>query len=167
MRDLNPEVGSLKLDATFQRQLSADPEDERLHHEARELARQLEAIWSPQSSSPSGQRTVRTPKATYRLRASVVVDHGTTARRAILVEIERVTPELPSLPRLGERFQLTPREAMVAWLLTLGRSNAAIATELGITERTARAHTEKVLCKLGVNSRAEVGFLVLTTASDR
>jgi DNA-binding NarL/FixJ family response regulator len=161
MRDLNPEPGKLKVPTALRGLLWADPEGERLHHEAQELARQIGASWSARSFPPSGQRTVRTTSATYRLRGSVVADHGLTQRPAILVEIERVTLELPSVPRLGERFQLTPREAMVARLLALGRSNTAIATELGITERTARAHTEKVLAKLGVDSRAEVGFRVL------
>jgi DNA-binding NarL/FixJ family response regulator len=49
---------------------------------------------------------------------------------------------------------------MVALLLALGRSNAAVAAELGTSERTARAHTEKVMLKLDVHSRAEVGFRV-------
>jgi DNA-binding CsgD family transcriptional regulator len=58
------------------------------------------------------------------------------------------------------RFRLTAREAQVAELLALGRSNVAVAKTLGISEHTARHHTESVLAKLGVRSRAEAGALV-------
>jgi DNA-binding CsgD family transcriptional regulator len=57
-------------------------------------------------------------------------------------------------------FHLTPREVQVAYLLAEGRSNAGVAEMLGISEHTARHHTESVLAKLGVRSRAEAGALV-------
>ncbi|MCY7379920.1 MAG: LuxR C-terminal-related transcriptional regulator [Gemmatimonadaceae bacterium] len=51
---------------------------------------------------------------------------------------------------------------MVALLLAEGRSNAAIAAESGRTLTTARRHTERVLEKLGVPSRAGVAHRVVT-----
>lgn len=51
---------------------------------------------------------------------------------------------------------LTAREREVGVLLARGATNRAIAQCLDITEHTARRHTERVLRKLGVSSRAAV-----------
>lgn len=59
--------------------------------------------------------------------------------------------------RLRERFGLTPAQVRVALLLAEGKSNAAIAQTLFVSASTARRHTEHVLLKLGIHSRAEVG----------
>lgn len=65
---------------------------------------------------------------------------------------------------------LTTRERQVGALLARGATNRAIADHLGITEHTARRHTERVLRKLGVTSRASVagalGLLRDDTARD-
>jgi DNA-binding NarL/FixJ family response regulator len=58
---------------------------------------------------------------------------------------------------LQARFGLTARESQVALLLAQGRSNVAIAKALGISAHTARHHTQRVLGKLKVHSRAEAG----------
>ena len=42
-------------------------------------------------------------------------------------------------------------------LLAQGRSNVAIAKTLGISTHTARHHTQRVLAKMRVHSRAEAG----------
>ncbi|HZI76277.1 MAG TPA: LuxR C-terminal-related transcriptional regulator [Gemmatimonadales bacterium] len=55
------------------------------------------------------------------------------------------------------RYGLTRRERQVAELLARGKSNAAIARQLGISSHTARHHTQRVLAKLEVHSRAEAG----------
>ena len=54
-------------------------------------------------------------------------------------------------------YGLTEREIEVAKLLAEGRRNTAIAGTLGISPHTARHHTQRVLAKLGVHSRAEAG----------
>lgn len=58
---------------------------------------------------------------------------------------------------LRSRYGLTAREVEVARLLAQGRSNAAIAAALNISAHTARHHTQRVLSKLEVHSRAEAG----------
>jgi DNA-binding NarL/FixJ family response regulator len=58
---------------------------------------------------------------------------------------------------LERRYGLTPRELEVAKLLARGKSNAAIAGELRISAHTARHHTQRILTKLEVHSRAEAG----------
>jgi DNA-binding CsgD family transcriptional regulator len=59
--------------------------------------------------------------------------------------------------RLQDEYGMTPREVEVAQLLSEGLSNTAIARQLGISPHTARHHTQRVLAKLGVHSRAEAG----------
>ncbi len=54
-------------------------------------------------------------------------------------------------------YGLTPRELEVALLLARGRSNSAIAEALHISTHTARHHTQRILTKLRVHSRAEAG----------
>ena len=73
-----------------------------------------------------------------------------------LVTIRPVrTPPTTVESRLAP-FGLTARERDVALLLMRGASNRKIASELGMSPYTARHHTEHVLSKLGVRSRAEV-----------
>jgi DNA-binding response OmpR family regulator len=61
---------------------------------------------------------------------------------------------------LRERFGLTARQTEVVRLLAEGCSNAEIASRLEMSYYTARNHTEQVLAKLGVSSRAAVGALL-------
>ncbi|HWK90318.1 MAG TPA: response regulator [Longimicrobium sp.] len=61
---------------------------------------------------------------------------------------------------LRERYGLTARQVEVARLIGEGCSNAEIATRLEMSYYTARNHTEQVLAKLGVASRAAVGALL-------
>ncbi|MGW5636035.1 LuxR C-terminal-related transcriptional regulator [Streptomyces sp. NPDC003832] len=53
-----------------------------------------------------------------------------------------------------ESWGLAPREAEVLQLLTAGRRNRQIATQLGISENTVKFHTSRIYHKLGVTSRA-------------
>jgi DNA-binding CsgD family transcriptional regulator/tetratricopeptide (TPR) repeat protein len=53
---------------------------------------------------------------------------------------------------------LSPRELEVAALVARGLSNREIAAQLVITERTAGAHVEHILAKLGFASRTQIGI---------
>jgi DNA-binding NarL/FixJ family response regulator len=53
---------------------------------------------------------------------------------------------------------LTERELEVLALVGRGRSNKEIATELGITERTARTHVSNILGKLDLSSRTQAAL---------
>lgn len=59
---------------------------------------------------------------------------------------------------------LTAREFEVARLIAVGMTNAEIAGELSIAPRTASAHVEHILAKLGVARRAEIAAWVTTIA---
>lgn len=56
----------------------------------------------------------------------------------------------------GRTSQLTDREIEVARLVAAGMSNKEIAALLVISQRTAEGHVEKILNKLGFNSRVQV-----------
>jgi DNA-binding CsgD family transcriptional regulator len=66
------------------------------------------------------------------------------------------------LAAMRKRFGLTEREAEVARLLLLRRSNNEIAELLYISKHTARHHVQSVLLKLGVHSRAEARQVLWT-----
>jgi DNA-binding NarL/FixJ family response regulator len=103
-----------------------------------------------------------------RLRASVF---EMRTHRARLRGVDGHEPALDGLVRLNGRapqpapaavnlhieYGMTPREIEVAMLLTEGCSNRTIAHRLGVSPHTARHHTQRVLVKLGVHSRAEAG----------
>jgi DNA-binding response OmpR family regulator len=65
---------------------------------------------------------------------------------------------------LRERYGLTARQIAVARLLGEGYSNAEIAQQLSVSYFTARNHTEQVLGKLGVATRAAVGSVLYRQA---
>ena len=59
------------------------------------------------------------------------------------------------------REQLTAREREVLELIAHGRSNKRIALELGISEKTVKAHVGRVLAKLGVADRTQAALLAV------
>lgn len=99
--------------------------------------------------------TVAGVRAEYALRAC---RHGDRAsgRTATVVLVHQLRPLLPAPSELVTRFGLTAAQSRVAVLLAGGATNAAIATDLGISPHTAKRHTERVLQQLGISSRTRV-----------
>ncbi len=62
---------------------------------------------------------------------------------------------LPELRR-PRPLRLTPRQREVAALVTEGLTNRAIGERLGIEERSAEGHVERIRTRLGVRSRAQI-----------
>lgn len=58
--------------------------------------------------------------------------------------------------RTQHKHKLTRTEARVAMLLSQRKTNREIASDLDITEHTARRHTEHVMKKLAIHRRADV-----------
>ena len=52
-----------------------------------------------------------------------------------------------------QEASLTPREVEVLRLVADGRTGRQIAEILGVTVRTAHAHTESIIAKLGASNR--------------
>ncbi len=65
---------------------------------------------------------------------------------------ERTERNLPAQPRLSER------ETEVLRLVTAGRLNKQIARELGISEKTVKAHLSRVFERLGVSDRTQAAL---------
>lgn len=111
------------------------------------------AAASPRAGDPP-IGTVRGERGPYRI-------HGTRVGRGFgaPVVVVAVDPDFPipvSDERLVERYGLTPREIEIARRIAEGGRNDPIAVGLGISPHTVRRHTEAVLRKLGVASRAQV-----------
>ena len=57
--------------------------------------------------------------------------------------------------------RLTPREREVLVLIARGLANKRIALELGVSEKTVKAHVGHVLAKLGVTDRTQAAVLAV------
>lgn len=72
------------------------------------------------------------------------------------------------LPRGTSQSTLTRRELQVAALVTAGLTNAGIARELVLSDRTIETHLTRIFSRLGVRSRAAVAhWYTCTTLADR
>lgn len=90
----------------------------------------------------------------YRVRGFRYTPAGSDALTAVVVEICSPVPKTNHA--LHEQFGLTPAESRVAREIAEGKSNQLVAETLFISVHTAKRHTERVLQKLGVKSRAAV-----------
>ena len=101
----------------------------------------------------------------YLLKDAEAEEVASAVRAAHAGEV-RLDPEVARLlaQRLRRRPEpelvepLTEREKEVIGLLGKGASNKEIATELFITERTARTHVSNILGKLGLASRTQAAL---------
>jgi DNA-binding CsgD family transcriptional regulator len=59
------------------------------------------------------------------------------------------------------RWRLTPRRKHVLEMVVRGRSNGAIAAELGISERAVEAHVSAIFDRAGVENRAALVAAVM------
>jgi non-specific serine/threonine protein kinase len=75
-------------------------------------------------------------------------DEEQVAPSSIAVEQPSSAEELPSLTR---------REEEIAALAAQGMTNRQIAADLSISEHTAATHVRRILKKLGLQSRAQIG----------
>jgi len=64
--------------------------------------------------------------------------------------------EPAAAPEESEDAVLTPRQRQVAALVADGLSNRQIARRLGIEERSAEGHVERIRLRLGVRSRTQI-----------
>ena len=70
-------------------------------------------------------------------------------------------PDRARRPDASAFDHLTNREREILALIANGRSNKRIALELGISEKTVKAHVGRVLAKLGVSDRTQAAVLAV------
>jgi DNA-binding CsgD family transcriptional regulator len=157
----------LHANAALTRLLQSDPQSERIAAAIERVASTLCALLRmPRKSEPAPEvevasTEVRTDRARYRVRGNLVEGGRYGAEPAILIDVERLTPELPSLVQLRERWGLSRQEARVALLVVQGMTNAQAATELELSPATVRHYTESLFHKLDVHSRAEAAHRIM------
>jgi DNA-binding CsgD family transcriptional regulator len=76
--------------------------------------------------------------------------------REILVFLGASHSALPAEQAEGPSATLTARQLQVAALVAGGLTNRQIAGRLGIEERSAEGHVERIRKRLGVRSRAQI-----------
>ena len=90
-----------------------------------------------------------------------VMDGGTYVpghRQAEVTQARQAnTAEQETARRLS---RLTPQQFKVLGLLAQGRLNKQIADDLGIQERTVKAHVSAIFDRLGVRNRTQAGVLL-------
>lgn len=142
------------------RLLAGDPTERPIREEIARMAVALGAALRhgspPEQWAKAAFRPLRTGQARYDLRGSLIAAGVLGPSAVVAVAVERQTPEVLTDDDLHELFNLTQREIQVARLLAQGDPNAQIATALGISPHTAERHTERILQKLGIGSRAAV-----------
>ncbi len=102
-----------------------------------------------------------TADASHRLQASYYGIDLFGCGPSVLVSLEVPTSDPLSDQVLHQRFGLSKQQARITRFLVQGQSNTEIADRLSISPHTARHHTERILQKLGIHSRAEVPSRVL------
>jgi DNA-binding CsgD family transcriptional regulator len=113
------------------------------------------AIWSAlaahrqQETAQAVTLSVQTGRGPVRVEVSA---SGDGAGRAVVL-----APDRPPLgPQVPASWGLTPRESDIVEHLTLGKTNAAIADALFVSQHTVEWHLRAVFEKLGVQNRQEV-----------
>ncbi len=104
---------------------------------------------------------------TVRMAIDIVVSGSIWAPRRLL---SRLIDRLLGVPAAGGgtalgALQLTTRERQVLDLILLARSNKEIAEELGIEERTVKAHVGRLMRKTGAENRIELSIRTLNRRS--
>jgi DNA-binding NarL/FixJ family response regulator len=94
-----------------------------------------------------------------------IVNQGSiwAPRRVLSLFVDRVTRPV-ARPPTPTSIQFTVREREVLKLLVAARSNREIAVQLGIGERTVKAHVAKLMRKVGVENRIALSIHAVTHA---
>ena len=142
--------------------LAAEPEADVLRGAMQRLA---DALFLPvipfRPAGAAAPEVIRTSSAVYLLRGILHAPGGGTGRALALISVQRTPRGSRTAAELRELYALTEVESAVALLLADGRSNAEVAAARGISPHTARRHTERILRKLGVRTRAGVARRLL------
>lgn len=110
----------------------------------------------PGTRAHAGHGVAEPASPGYRVRATRLDGFPLAAGGLSVVVVQAAPREVDSDDELRSRHRLSRQELRVARLLATGASNEEISRSLCISPHTARHHTERVLAKLDVRSRAGV-----------
>lgn len=88
----------------------------------------------------------------------IVLDGGRYLPSQLLAPAPAVAPPASAVPASLRALGLTARQADVLRLLAQGAPNKVIGRELGLAERTVKAHVSAVLRAMNVGSRTQVAI---------
>lgn len=89
----------------------------------------------------------------------VLAAFGAASRLSVATRLTGMLPD--DLPR--PRAELTPRQRTVATQIAAGKTNDAIAAELGVSVKTVEKHVSEILQRWQVASRIGIARLALTS----
>ena len=104
------------------------------------------------------------PPETVRQAIEIVVSGSIWAPRRLLSKLIDRLLNVPDTNAPTEPLSLTARERQVLELILTARSNREIANELGIEERTVKAHVGRLMRKAGAENRIELSMRALSGA---
>jgi DNA-binding NarL/FixJ family response regulator len=121
-----------------------------------------ETILKAIASGAKGYVDEAAPPAEF-AQAIRIVNQGSVwaPRRVLSMFIERVSSAPGRIFPAG-RVTFTDREKEVLEMLVAGRSNKEIGGQLGIEERTVKAHVAKLMRKVGVQNRIALSVHAIT-----
>lgn len=101
---------------------------------------------------------------TVRQAIEIVVSGSIWAPRRLLSKLIDRLLDVPDSSLPHDPLRLTDRERQVLELILTARSNREIALELGIEERTVKAHVGRLMRKAGAENRIELSLRALSGA---
>ena len=118
--------------------------------------RTWEAAWARLDLAQCQLRSNRVAAATLLL-VAIRAQATELGSRPLLARVDELDQVARGRGSVDEPWRpLTAREFEVARLIAEGLTNGQIAAELGVAPKTASAHVEHILAKLGVTRRAEI-----------
>ncbi|HET6618134.1 MAG TPA: helix-turn-helix transcriptional regulator [Gemmatimonadota bacterium] len=150
----------VQASADLERTLAADPERTAIEKCMERMARSTAGLRgnghdAKRGVGETGEQVIATVRGRYRICATLAGE-ASPGPAGVLVLLEPLFREPLPDAELRERFGLTGQEVKVARRIAEGSSNEELAQQLEISRHTARRHTERVLDKLGIASRAQV-----------
>jgi len=135
-------------------------------HERDTLPQFLQAVMAAVLNAPQAIHQVHTHWGRFAFRR-----HDLQARQdgspAVALVLARLAAEPLRLAQGAAVLGLSPQQREVALLMALGRSNADIAEQMGLTLNTASYHVKQVLARLGVHERGAVARVLTSAAAQQ
>jgi len=156
----------LYVNPTLRRRLGEEPRGRLLMQEIRRIAISQEAPRGGERPIRRARHAVEIDGQQHDLRVGLVPAGKESGDWLVVTIVGPPRRVFPSQEALRARFGLTRQEARIARLLARRTSTAEIARTLFISTHTVRNHIQRILQKLGVGSRAEIGSVLRRSPED-